>query len=134
MSQVSTAKEAPAASGRISVRTWNGTLAGAAERPIHSLHLMAFPCETCKGPVVAGWTATREDEISNESEVRNLGMVCLVCGWRPQAMIDPLQVCHFRPVKWEWSVKQPPEAVEPEGDPLSGELSQDADKRIVIRS
>jgi RNase P subunit RPR2 len=133
MSQVSLAKEAPAGSGRISVRTWNGTFAGAAERATHSLHLMAFPCEKCKGPVVAGWTATREDEISNESDARNLGIVCLVCGSRPRAAIDSVPVSHFRPVKWDWVAEQPSEVIERDQDPLSAELSQDADKPMVIR-
>jgi hypothetical protein len=43
-------------------RTWSGVLEGA-ERATHHLHLVAFPCEKCNGPVILGWIGTREDDI-----------------------------------------------------------------------
>lgn len=128
MSQISLINEAPVDSGRISPhRTWAGTLVKAGEHATHYLHLMAFPCEKCKGPVVAGWTCKREDDITKETETTGMGAICLSCGSRPEALIDPLQACHFRPVKWEWVVEKTPAALEPNGDLLPAELSQDAD-------
>jgi hypothetical protein len=56
-----------------------------------------------------------------------MGAICLLCGARPDALIDPLQACHFRPVEWGRAVEHKPQALEPEGDTLPVELSQDAD-------
>ena len=129
MSQLSLINEAPVGSARTSPpRTWAGTLVNATERATHYLHLMAFPCEKCKGPVVAGWTGTRQDDITQETDITGMGAICLLCGSRPEALVDPSKACHFRPVEWEWMVENKPAAVEPSGDPLPAELSQDADR------
>ena len=128
MSQISLINEDPAASGRTSSpRTWAGTLAEAAERAQRYLHLMAFPCEKCKGPVVAGWICKRENDITKETETTGMRAICLACGSRPEALIEPLQACHFRPVEWEWIVDKQRTGLESTGDPLTAELSQDAD-------
>lgn len=133
MSQISLINEAPIRSGRASPpRTWAGTLVKAGERATHYLHLMAFPCEKCKGPVVAGWIGTRKDDITRETDITGMGTICLSCGSRPEALIDPTQACHFRPVEWEWMVENKSAAVEPNGDPLPAELSQDADQKAMI--
>jgi hypothetical protein len=34
------------------------------------LHLSAYPCDDCKGPVVSGWLAVRESEVSKETDIR----------------------------------------------------------------
>lgn len=129
MSQISLINEAPVGSGRTSSpRTWAGTQVEAAERAAHYLHLMSVPCEKCKGPVVAGWICKREDSIAKETESTGIKAICLFCGSRPEALIDPLLARHFRPVEWEWRVENIPAAIEPNGDPLPGELSQDADR------
>lgn len=104
-----------------------------AERATHYLHLMAVPCEKCKGPVIAGWIGKRENDISHETEITGMGAICLSCGSRPEALIDPLQARRFRPVEWEWIVENKPAALEPNGDPLSSELSQDADRPVSSR-
>jgi len=44
------------------------------------LHLSAYHCDKCDGPVVSGSSAVRENEISRETEVRELGALCLMCG------------------------------------------------------
>jgi hypothetical protein len=77
--------------------------------------------------VILGWIGTREDDISKETEIKEVGAVCLACGCRPETLIDPLEAGHFRPVQWEWTIEKKPEATELGGDPLSAELSQDAD-------
>jgi hypothetical protein len=129
MSDIPLIDKAPAGPGRgYSPRTWAGALVTAADRTTHYLHLMAFPCEKCYGPVVAGWIGKREDDITKETDITGMGAICLSCGSRPEALIDPLQACHFRPVEWEWMIQNKPEALEPNGDPLPVELSQDADR------
>ena len=50
-------------------RSWGGTPVEALENPAHYLHLRAFPCKKCKGPVVAGWIGKREDVITRETNV-----------------------------------------------------------------
>jgi hypothetical protein len=128
MSQVALMNQGLVVSGRaLPSRNWAGTLARTSERATHYLHLMAFPCEKCEGPVVAGWIGKRKDDITRETEITGLGTICLSCGSRPEALIDPLAARHFRPVEWEWIADKKPEAIEPDGDPLASELSQDAD-------
>ncbi len=68
---------------------------------IHYLHLSVFPCDTCKGPVVSGSLAVRENEISKETEVRQVGAICLSCGCRQSKMTEPGITRHFPPVEWE---------------------------------
>jgi len=128
MSQLSLINEAPVGSARTSPpRTWAGTLVNATERAKHYLHLMAFPCQKCKGPVIAGWIGKREDDITRETDIAGMGAICLLCGLRPESLIDPLAARHFRPVEWEWTAEERAEAMEPYADPLASELSQDAD-------
>ena len=46
------------------------------------LHLSAYPCDACAGPVIAGSLAVRENEISKETDIRPVGAICLSCGHR----------------------------------------------------
>lgn len=101
---------------------WAGT-----EHATHYLHLSAFPCEKCCGPVVAGWLGTRHDHITQEDEIRGVGAVCLACGFRPEIMIEPLAGHRFRPVEWEWVIKNQAPPADLGEDALAAELSQDAD-------
>jgi hypothetical protein len=98
----------------------------------HYLHLYAFPCDKCNGPVVVASLGTREDDISNETAVSEIGAVCLTCGVRPETMIQPLAGHRFRPVEWEWVIRKPA-AADSGGDSLTTELSQDADIGVVPR-
>lgn len=123
MSQISLTNEPPAEPPE----TWAGTLVKAAERAKHYLHLMAFPCEKCKGPVVAGRIGKRENDITQETDIAEMGAICLFCGSRPEALITASAARHFRPVEWEWVIENKAVALEPNGDPLPAELSQDAD-------
>jgi hypothetical protein len=128
MSQIPLINEVPAVCARLSPpRTWAGALEGA-ERATHYLHLVALPCEKCKGPVILGWIGTREDDISKETEIKEVGAVCLSCGFRPETPTDSLQGRHFRPVEWEWTIDKKSDAIESGGAPLPAELSQDADR------
>ena len=44
------------------------------------LHLSAYHCDKCEGPVVSGSITVRENEISKETDVREIGAMCLACG------------------------------------------------------
>jgi hypothetical protein len=65
------------------------------------LHLSAYSCDKCRGPVVSGFVAVREDEISRETAVRQLGAICLSCGNRQDKAAAPDATCYFPPVRWE---------------------------------
>jgi hypothetical protein len=86
--------------------TWNGTLAGPAETATHYLHLTAFPCQKCNGPVIAGSLGTRHDVITQETEIRAVGAICIACGSRPEAILASA-VDSFRPIEWRWAIKPP---------------------------
>ena len=65
------------------------------------LHLSAYPCDTCAGPVVAGSLAVRENEISKETDIRQVGAICLSCGHRQSEATEPAHVRHLPPMQWE---------------------------------
>jgi hypothetical protein len=64
------------------------------------LHLSTYPCDTCGGPVVAGSTAVRENEISKETDIREVGAICLSCGHRQSAATAPARARHLLPMEW----------------------------------
>jgi hypothetical protein len=64
------------------------------------LHLSAYACEECKGPVVSGSLAVRENEISKETEMRRVGAICLACGHRQSKVVGLDTVRKFAPVEW----------------------------------
>jgi hypothetical protein len=116
MSKISSASDSSRPSA---LRTWAGNLETTAAR--HYLHLYAFPCDRCQGPVVVGSLGTREDDISKETAINVIGAVCLACGRRPEATIEPLVGNSFRPIEWEWEIRK-----QPGGDSLETKLSQHA--------
>lgn len=128
MSQIPVIEEIPLVSVRASEpRTWAGTKVKAGhKRSTHYLHLMAFPCTLCNGPVIVGWIGRRADDITKETEINGIGATCLVCGSRPKGPVDPMVARHFRPVEWEWMIEKLAGTTEPHADPLSAERSQDA--------
>lgn len=67
------------------------------------LHLCAYPCERCRGPVVAGSLAIRESEITKEIDIRYLGAVCLCCGNKQDTKTMPIR--HFFPAEWDLSFR-----------------------------
>ena len=110
-----------------SCQSFTGT-GQAEEQAVRYLHLSAFPCEKCSGPVVAGCFGTRYDHISKETDFREVGAVCLACGFRPTIMIEPLVGHRFRPVEWEWVIQKQGQPADSADDSLAAELSQDADR------
>lgn len=70
------------------------------------LHLSAYSCDQCDGPVVAGSLAVRENEISKETDIRALGEMCLSCGHRQHHAGVANFTRHFLPVEWQ-PVKAP---------------------------
>ena len=64
------------------------------------LHLTAYHCDQCRGPVVAGSLGTRETAIARETEVSRLGGICLACGNRQDHLPDAGPTRGFMPVEW----------------------------------
>ncbi len=65
------------------------------------LHLSAYACDLCAGPVVAGSVAVRENEISRETDIRQVGAICLSCGHRQSGPTEPARVHHLLPIEWD---------------------------------
>jgi len=123
MSQVPVVADVPVAHARaVPPMTWNGTLAAGAETATHYLHLSAFVCTQCNGPVIAGFMGTRHDDISRETDIRNVGAACLACGFRPEIPLEPSIEHRFRPIEWDCKIQNraqplsPAEGPQPEQD------------------
>src|SRR6476661_11035026 len=124
MSQVPVVADVPVAHARaMPPMTWNGALVAAAETATRHLHLAAFVCAQCNGPVIAGFMGTRHDDISKETDIRDVGTVCLACGFRPEILMEPSVDHHFRPIEWNYVIKNcaqqplsPAEGPQPEQD------------------
>jgi hypothetical protein len=65
------------------------------------LHLSAYSCDKCHGPVVSASLAVRENVISKETDIRRVGASCLSCGHRQPNAAGTVTVRHFSPVEWE---------------------------------
>ncbi len=64
------------------------------------LHISAYACDNCDGPVISGAFGIRETEISRESALTHVGAVCLSCG-NKQIEIGEWKVARqFAPVEW----------------------------------
>ena len=72
------------------------------------LHLSAYRCDKCAGPVIAGWLAVRENVISKETDIRQVGATCISCGHRQDKATEPARARHLMPMEWE-----PADAVDP---------------------
>jgi hypothetical protein len=64
------------------------------------LHLSAYPCDDCQGPVIAGSLAVRENEISKETDIRQVGAICISCGHRQSAETARGHARHVLPIEW----------------------------------
>jgi hypothetical protein len=65
------------------------------------LHLSAYPCDACSGPVIAGSTAVRESEIAKETDISRVGTpICLSCGHRQDKATEPARARHLPPIAW----------------------------------
>jgi hypothetical protein len=67
----------------------------------HYLHVFAYSCDKCGGPVISGSTGVRENEISNETDIREVGAICLSCGHRQANATAPGGTRNFPPVQWD---------------------------------
>ena len=66
----------------------------------HYLHLSVYRCEKCQGPVVTGSVAVRQNEISKETEKKEIGAVCLSCGSRQSTATEGADARHLMPLEW----------------------------------
>jgi hypothetical protein len=65
------------------------------------LHLSAYACDECNGPVIAGSVAVRENEISKETGITPVGAICLSCGHRQSGPTEPGRARHLSPIEWD---------------------------------
>ncbi|MGD1213408.1 MAG: hypothetical protein ABR861_00290 [Terriglobales bacterium] len=65
------------------------------------LHLSAYSCDKCAGPVIAGLIAVRENEISKETDIREVGAICRSCGHRQSKASEPALIHDFPATQWE---------------------------------
>ncbi len=78
------------------------------------LHLAAYACHRCGGPVVSATLAIRENEISKETDIRQLGARCLSCGHEQgKAVESDVNARDFPPVEWQGAnlIDSPPLAI-----------------------
>src|SRR5260370_33621838 len=107
MSQVPDMIDSPTGRDRVKPPvSWDGAPMDPVEDIRHYLHLSAFPCEKCNGPVVVGWLGTRHDDLSKETNIRQVGAACISGGFMPKTMIEPSVGHHFRPVEWKYVIKE----------------------------
>jgi hypothetical protein len=85
------------------------------------LHLSAYSCDKCAGPVVAGSIGVRENEISKETDIRGVGAICLSCGHRQSKATAPGVTRSFPPMQWELTKAIAPSAVTAELLPVTAE-------------
>jgi hypothetical protein len=64
------------------------------------LHISAYTCDSCQGPVVAGSFGTRESEITRESDLTLVGAICLSCGNKQTPTTSAKPVRQFAPIEW----------------------------------
>jgi hypothetical protein len=110
--------------------TWEGHTVSYEQLPKHYLHISASRCKECRGPVIAGWTGTKQSDIERETEITPIGLVCLSCGAKPERTAPRDAELYFRPVEWEWVINSNIQSCDNSSDPLSAELSQDADSPL----
>jgi hypothetical protein len=81
------------------------------------LHLCAYPCEKCKGPVVAASLGIRETDITKEIDIRHIRGVCISCGNHQDTKTLPVR--DFFPALWDLAFRglEPSPAVV---DPFTG--------------
>ena len=127
MSNVPLSSDAAVRAHAMPSMTWNGTMVSTAETQTHYLHLTAFPCAKCNGPVIVGSVGTRRDDISQETDIRRIGSACIVCGSRPEIILEPSAEYRFRPVEWEWAINLHWQKAE--SSDHAAELAQDTDTK-----
>lgn len=65
------------------------------------LHLSAYTCDMCAGPVIAGSLGVRENEISKETGISPVGAICLSCGHRQDKACAGGRLSYFFPIEWK---------------------------------
>jgi len=65
------------------------------------LHLSAYQCDKCEGPVISGSIAVRENEISKETGIRQIRAMCLACGHKQAKASEASVTQQCPPVEWQ---------------------------------
>jgi len=72
------------------------------------LHLSVYPCDKCEGPVVSGSVAVRENEISRETGIREVGATCISCGHGQNQASESSFARNLPPIEWQPANAFPP--------------------------
>jgi hypothetical protein len=64
------------------------------------LHISAYPCNRCEGPVIAAAFGIRESEITREGDLTQVGAVCVSCGNKQSERVHGSIARQFAPVEW----------------------------------
>lgn len=67
----------------------------------HYLHLGVYRCDKCDGPVITGSFAVKENEISKETDIREIGASCLSCGRAQSNTNERFFTAQFPPIEWQ---------------------------------
>jgi len=89
------------------------------------LHLSVYRCDQCQGPVVTASLAVRENEISRETDKRELGARCLACGHQQIASTVPGVARHFPPTEWHGANAIDPSSLKTAFVEMMGRASKD---------
>ncbi len=65
------------------------------------LHLSAYHCDKCNGPVISGSIAVRENQISRETDIREIGAMCLACGHKQAKASESTVSRQCPPMEWQ---------------------------------
>ena len=84
--------------GQTPVRSVNTI--GKVDMTTHYLHLSASACGECNGPVISAAGSTRKSEIERQTNITQIGSMCLSCGKRYASLPASGAVRHVAPFEW----------------------------------
>jgi hypothetical protein len=64
------------------------------------LHLSAYHCDKCDGPLISASITVRENEISKETDVREVGAMC-PCGHKQAEASEATLARRCPPMEWQ---------------------------------
>ena len=73
------------------------------------LHLCIYRCQKCEGPVANAWLGIKENEISRETGIQQIGAICLACGHQQAKPFEENSSRRFAPVEWRSPNHLPPD-------------------------
>jgi len=72
------------------------------------LHLSAYSCDKCAGPVIAGSLECERMKISKETEIRQVEQCACPAVHRQDEATEPARARHLSPLEWEFVTRSMP--------------------------